>query len=227
MQNLSVIIPSKTASNFLRSAGAVRRHEPERRIILVDDGMDLSWMPRPDLMPCYGIKGVKPFIFARNVNIGIRFADPDDVVILNDDAQLESPEGFSLMQQAAEDHPEYGLIGAVTNNVGNPNQFRQAGAKLRFESRMVCFTCVLIPRRTIKRIGLLDEAYEGYGCEDDDYCLRVRRSGLWIGIHDGCYVDHRSLPSSFRGPSGNGGDFRKNLEIFKTKWGVDNHGRPA
>ena len=99
MNGLTVVIPSKTASNFLACAEAVRRHEPELQIVLVDDGMDHSWLPRPDLMPCYGIKGQKPFIFARNVNIGIRFAGRDDVVLLNDDALLDtrripdSPEG--------------------------------------------------------------------------------------------------------------------------------------
>ena len=54
MNNLSVVIPSKTDSNFLACAEAVRKHEPEARIILIDDRgqMNLDWLPHPDLMPC-------------------------------------------------------------------------------------------------------------------------------------------------------------------------------
>jgi hypothetical protein len=62
--------------------------------------------------------------------------------------------------------------------------------------------------------------------DDDDYSLRVREAALKIGIHDGCYVDHMSLPSSYRGVGGSG-NYLPNLEIFKQKWGVDNWGRPA
>ena len=40
-------------------------------------------------MPAVALEGVKPFIFARNCNLGIRAAGSDDVVLLNDDALLE------------------------------------------------------------------------------------------------------------------------------------------
>lgn len=218
--NLTVIIPSKTAANFLPCAEAVRRHEPEATIRLIDDGIDLSWLPRPDLMPCYGHKGEKPFIFARNCNKGILEAGRDDVVILNDDAILETPGGFTLLQKAAEANPEYGIIAATTNNVGNRNQYPK-GKGLRQDPTMVCFVCVLIPRTTIDRVGLLDERYcLDYGCEDNDYCETIRRAGLKIGIHDGCYVDHGSLTSSFRGDPKRSASYAKNHELFKKKWGI-------
>jgi hypothetical protein len=59
--------------------------------------------------------------------------------------------------------------------------------------------------------------------DDDSYCLRVRQAGLKIGIHDGCYVDHKHLVSTFRGNVG--ADYRPNLKIFIEKYGHDNHGR--
>lgn len=225
--SFSVIIPSRNAKNFKQCALAVRKHEPSADIILVDDGVtnDLPWMPA-SLSACKIVAGVKPFIFARNVNLGIRAAGNNDVVILNDDAILQTPYGFLVMERAAEDNPGVGIIGATCNNVGNPNQFPK-GVGLRAENRMVCFVCVYIPRRTIEKVGLLDERYTGYGLDDDDYCFEIRKAGLQIAVHDGCFVDHKSLDSSFRGPAGTGGDFRGNLEIFKRKWGTDNWGRPA
>lgn len=228
MRSLSVVIPSKMVSNLIPCAEAVRQHEPNMRIILVNDGIN-----PPDLQavesrfrPFEWVHGFRPFIFARNVNAGIQAAEDDDVVVLNDDALLKTPYGFTLMQEVAEQQPEFGIIASTTNNVGNRNQFpRSVG--LREDPRMVCFVCVLIPRRTIEVVGLLDERFIHYGMDDDDYSLRVRQAGLKIGIHDGCYVDHASLNSSYRGPAGAGGNYLPNLEIFKQKWGMDNYGRPA
>jgi GT2 family glycosyltransferase len=224
--SLSVIIPSKNDANLVPCLEAVRRHEPSVRMIIIDDGLKLDWLPRPDLEPVIGHRTGQPFVYARNCNVGIGFAD-GDVILLNDDALLETPGGFSAMQRAAEEHPEYGIIAATCNNVGNPNQHPQPGGRLRDEPRMVCFVCVLIPRRTIEAVGLLDERFIGYGCDDDDYCLRVRRASLKIGVFDGCYVDHGSLASTFRGAAGAGGDYRGNLEVFKQKWGMDNWGIPT
>ncbi len=244
--DLSVIVPSKTASNLIPCVQAIRAAGEVADIIVVSDFDDHA-LARLALEECPGVgclckianlvAGQKPFVFARNVNIGIRAAGSDDVIVLNDDALLQSPGGFTLMQQAAEDYPEFGIIGATCNNVGNPNQSRIKGggiygagirggllAGLRQDKRMVCFTAVLVPRRTLENVGLLDERFISYGCEDDDYCLRVRKAGLKIGIHDGCYVDHGSLASSFRAKGGAGGDYRPNLRRFIEKWGVDNWG---
>jgi len=224
MNGLSVIIPSKTASNLGPCIRAVRKHEPDVRIVVVDDGVD--WKALHDIPLVYRITGEKPFVFARNVNMGMAAAGNDDVIVLNDDALLQSPGGFTRMQKAAVEHPEYGLIGSTCNNVGNVNQWPQGGNALREDPRMVCFVCVLIPRRTIETVGLMDERFSAYGCEDDDCCFRVKQAGLKIGIHEGCYVDHKSLISSFRGRAGAGGDFKPNLKRFIAKWGVDNWGKP-
>ena len=217
--NLSVIIPSRTAANLIPCVEAVRRHEPEARIVIVDDTPDLSLAPRPDWMPAVTVEGVRPFIYARNCNFGIRTAGSDDVILLNDDALLESAGGFTAIQRAAELHPEYGVIGAVTNVTGQPLQ-RPLGIGLR-EVPHIAFVCVLIPRRTIDRVGLLDERYcVDYGVEDLDYCEATRRAGLKVGVFDHCYVDHGSLTSSFRGDPSAPRSFARNKALFDAKWGI-------
>jgi O-antigen biosynthesis protein len=217
---LSVVIPSRTAENFLKCAEAVRKHEPEAQIILVDDGIPSDFWPRPELMPCLGFRTGLPFNFSRNCNAGIGLAENDDVVLLNDDAILQTPGGLSLMQMAAIQNQEYGVIGAVTNNVGNRNQYQQ-NIGLRADARMCCFICVLIPRRTIQKVGLLDERYDCYSHQDDDYSYRVRKAGLKIGIHDGCFVDHLTLKSTFRGEPHCGGEIKTGAKIFKEIHGLD------
>ena len=39
-QKLSVVVPSKTASNLLPCLAAVHQHEPAARLLVVDDGVD-------------------------------------------------------------------------------------------------------------------------------------------------------------------------------------------
>ena len=214
---MTVVILSKTSSNLIPCVEAVRKNEPNARIIVVDDGCE-TLPPGVE-----AVEGVKPFIFARNANIGIRLAgENDDVVLLNDDALLQTFGGLSIMQQAAKDYPQYGIIGATCNNVGNRNQNPQ-GVGLRTDPRMVCFVCVLIPRKTLDAVGLLDEVFKAYGFEDDDYCLRVRRAGFLVGIHDGCYCDHESLKSSFRSDPTCAASLVEKGAIFRQMWGAANH----
>lgn len=225
---IAVIVPSKTAENLEACAWARLDMDGDcGPLIVIDDG--LEYWPES----CDGatfLKGISPFVFARNINLGIVHAmkqpDIQGVILSNDDAILQTTSGFSLLAQAAAEHPEYGIIAATCNNVGNVNQWPK-GIGLREDPRMVCFVCVYLPRTTIERVGLLDERFSGYGLDDDDYSLRVRKAGLKIGIHDGCYVDHGSLKSTYRGDPTTPADYRPNLELFKQKWGVDNFGNPA
>lgn len=225
----SIIIPSRSAANLVPCVRAIREAGETARIIVVDDGVDWGLADddgEPSWEPCNYVDGAKPFVFAGNVNIGILAAGDDDVILLNDDALLKTPNGFTWMmrEQAHAASRQYGLIAAACNTVGNQNQFRQSESGLRDEPRMACFVCVYIPRSTINAVGLLDERFIHYGMDDDDYSLRVRNAGLSIGIFDGCFVDHGSLTSSYRGGPQVGGDFRPNMKIFIEKWGVDNRG---
>jgi GT2 family glycosyltransferase len=279
--NLTVIIPSKTASNLAASIPAVRELEPEARIIIVDDSV--NWYEFEKLqgsaaMHFKAIAGAQPFVFSRNINKGIREAGDSDVVLLNDDAILKSHGGFSLMQKSARQHAEYGIIGAVTDLTGQPEQrprvrcctscgssdtrfkydnmanFRAWGCNkcgeefggpnpLR-EVEHIAFVCVLIPARTRAALeelsirpygltgtpsmlgdgrfthGFLDERYTGYGSDDLDYCMQVRAAGLKVGVHDGCFVDHGSLQSSYRGLPTAAGNIWPNHRILREKWGM-------
>ena len=227
--NYAVIIPSNTLSNLMPCIAAVLKHEPEldpQRIIVVDDGLaeeDISvW--RAITGHCTVIYGQKPFVFSRNINVGIReamkYQGLEGVVLQNDDALLESPGGFSLLATEAEAHPEYGIIGATTNKTGQPLQWRRTGegSGLRTVPH-IAFVCVYIPRRTLETVGLLDEDFnEGYGCDDRAYCEVVARAGLKIGVHDFCYCDHGSLRSTYRGDPNAPGDFSKNYAILMRKF---------
>jgi GT2 family glycosyltransferase len=214
--SFSVVILSKNAANLEACVRAVWTHEPSNpQIIIIDDGLN----PTPALLmesPCQFVSGEKPFIFARNANIGIRAAGDHDIILLNDDALLESQNGFSLLCAEARAHPEIGIIGATTDLTGQPLQ-HPMNQGLRIVPH-IAFVCVLIPRRTINQIGLLDERYcLDYGVEDLDYCETCNLAGLKVAVHDGCFVNHSSLHSSFRGDPRMPGSFAKNYALLEQK----------
>ncbi len=224
----SIIIPSRNIDNLRACVGAIRACGEASRIIVVDDGLDwsalechgliLDWLrdnwvvvARPDTL--------LPFCFARNVNIGIGIAKTDDVLILNDDALLATGHGFTRIAEAAEAHQYVGVwSAAVTAPAGvgvNASHVYIPGIARtnpwRAVSKMVPFVAVYIRRDVINRVGLLDERFTGttdagqevYGGEDDDFCYRARECGYKIAVHNGCVVEHGTLPSTFR-PDGKG-----------------------
>lgn len=249
--SLSVVIPSRSFQNLIASAAAVRRHEPGARIVVVDDGVqvhgcqDARTLAELDLD---FVAGEKPFVFARNCNRGIMAAREGlevtpaevrlgetlgphaltrypDVVLLNDDAVLETPGGFSTMRAAVDVH-DFGLVSASTNVVASPYQYQTTSGGVRLarpyglhSHPTVAFVCVLIPGRTFERVGLLDERFEAYGWEDVDFCRRVHDAGLKIAVDDRCFVDHGSLRSTFRGDPRAAGSIEPGKRIYLDKWG--------
>ena len=228
----SVIVPSRNETNLRACVSAIRAAGETCRIIVVWDGDDIEF-PGPAIVGIAEAPGVqvyrgyKPFVFSKNMNLGILRAGDDDVILLNDDALLKTPHGFSKLAGTLDARPDIGILSPVTNNIGNPLQvgkLQKMTGSLKIEPRTLAFVCVYIPRSTINTVGLLDEDFVNYGVEDDDYCLRVRRSGLKLGVYDGCFLDHQHLPSEF-GAQGRR-DYRANMAVFIRKHGADNWNRP-
>jgi GT2 family glycosyltransferase len=208
-------------SNLIPCVQAVTHLDECDVIVVWDRSRGNDWAPPS---AAYRVREVEQeFIYARNCNTGIISAGDNDVILLNDDALLETAGGFSALQAWAKQCPEFGIIGAVTNVTGQPLQ-RPLGHYCPGGPREVphfAFVCVLIPRSTINAVGLLDERYcLDYGVEDRDYCEMVRRAGLKCGVYDGCFVDHASLSSSYRGNPLASRSYARNWELYCKKWGV-------
>lgn len=234
--NFSIVIPSKNPDNCRACVESILAQEPDlplRNICVVDDGAydGLKDGGRPDwLDDLTWIAGIEPFSFPRNVNLGLELAfnkhGVDAVILLNDDALLQTPGGFRFLASESCNRQYFGLISATTNVAGNPQQNPQ-GIGLREAQRVVAFVCVAIPKSTFEKIGPFDERFGGtnaegrtiYGFDDNDYCRRVREIDLKLGVHDGCYVDHGSLCSTFRGGPRAGGDIEPARKLYIAKWG--------
>lgn len=221
----SIVILSKIPLNASRCVMAIYQNEPElprRNIIVVDDGARAE--AEPNCPNITWVSGEKPFIFARNANIGIRHAfdvqGSDTVILLNDDAMLKTKRGFTSLVDAQKRNPQYGLLASSCNNVGNESQQPQGSNAVRHESRMLCFVCVAISREAWEKAGPLDEIFTGYGFDDDAYSFCVRRAGFKLGVWDGCFVDHATLPSTFRGVEYPTEAFEYNRQLFNQKYGA-------
>lgn len=195
----SVVIPSANPNNLIPCVKSILEKEDisPRQIIVVDDGAkEEAYRKLP--IGIQWVQGIKPFVFARNCNLGINEAGENDIILLNDDAVLKTPKGFSSLTEVTKSSG-YGVVSAVTNASGNVNQTFKTHLGLKDEPKVLCFICVCIPRATINAVGLLDERFTAYGFDDNDYCKRTLDAGLKLGIYDGCFVDHTSLVSTYRG----------------------------
>lgn len=234
--SFSVIIPSRTLENLRPCVATIRAAHETCHIIVVDDFR--APLPEPlepeALRECTWIRGESPFVFARNINLGIAAAGDDDVILLNDDTCLRTPFGFSYLASVAKEKPQYGIISAgITAAVGNEEQLAQPGSRLRGTTHhTLVFVCVYIRRAVLDHLQMkqaiidqdrnrwLDERFEAYGYDDDDMCERVRQAGLKLGIFDGCAVEHGVLESTYRGRgSASSTDLKPNRDRFIEKWG--------
>lgn len=214
--SFSIVILSRNAANVDACVNSIRQAGENSPVIVLDDG--LQWR-RPD---CTYLNGERPFQFARNANLGIRSAlswGGKGVFLLNDDTRLLTPFGFSEL--AGLYLGDYGLVScAITDHVGNLQQ-RPREIGLREVDRTLAFIAVYIPRTTWDLIGPLDERFgipPQYGWEDNDYCRRVRETGMKLSVFDGCLVEHGRLPSTFR--EGNVSvPITDGAEIYHRKWG--------
>lgn len=219
----SVVILSGRAANLVPCVQSIATCEPAlspSAIVVVDDGA--REQAESALPPVTWVAGTRPFVFARNANHGIEAA-ADDVILMNDDARLVTPQGFTRLSEEVRRHPALGVCSAgVRGIVGNPRQLARPRPEFRIEPHGLAFVCVYLPRPVLQRLGPLDERFNGYGFEDNDYCTRVRAAGLQLGIWDGCVVDHSgALPSTYRTRPDLPVLFERSRQLYRQKWGRD------
>lgn len=152
--------------------------------------------------------------YAEGNNMGIRYAlerEADYVFVLNNDA-LVHPEALSALVAAATAHPDAGFLGPKVYHRESPNVIQSAGGMFnrywescyrgmdevergQFEELtdvdFVCGCAVLVSRRAIEQIGLLDSRFFLYR-EDVDWCYRAKRAGFRVLYVPSAKVWHRS-----------------------------------
>ena len=140
-------------------------------------------------------------------NLGIRSTEAEFYVLLNGDT-LVSDHWLDRLLAFAREHPEAGLMGPVSNAVGNEQILylpyaetaaifaagreyadRQKGSY--FYTSMLGFFCAMIRKEVFDRIGLLDERFGLGHFEDNDFCLRAQAAGFKVACLEHVFVYHK------------------------------------
>jgi len=185
----TIIIPSKYPDIFEGCRSSLEQYAPHAPKILVRDGEAIG---NPQGWTV--IQGVSPFVYARNVNLGIT-ACSGDLLIMNDDCQFIQPETLYTLQSLFVTHPHVGILSPSVDGVANGVSC--SGQAVHETKHYLSFVCVLIRRELIDKIGLLDEKFTFYGGEDVDYCRRAQRAGFTLAVTSLVTVAHKHASSSY------------------------------
>ena len=213
--NLEVIVVDNASSDhtpkFLREWQAARHN---RHIILNSDNRG----------------------FAAASNQGLQAARGEYLALMNNDVHVTWGWLRTMINHLRHDR-SIGLIGPVTNNIGNEAKidiryadlsemqvraarFTREHMGITMPLRTAAFFCVVMPRTTYEKVGPLDEAYGQGFFEDDDFCRRVEQEGLRILCAEDVFVHHH-LSASFNDVRHRERRllFEQNRTRYEAKWG--------
>jgi GT2 family glycosyltransferase/glycosyltransferase involved in cell wall biosynthesis len=151
--------------------------------------------------------------FARGNNQGVAAAGGEIIILLNNDVIVT--QGWMGTMVAHLARPEIGLVGPVTNAIGNEARVDLGYASLArmpeaaaaythahhgqcFEILVLAAFCLGMRRALIEEVGLLDERFEIGMFEDDDYSRRVREKGYRVVCARDIFIHHVGGASFFQ-----------------------------
>ncbi len=173
--------------------------------------------------------------FAAANNQALRQAQGDFLVLLNNDTVVP-PTWLSRLIAHLVAHPEWGLVGPVTNWIGNEAQIPVGYRRLeempqwaeehmeRMDGRwlpipVLAMFCVAMRREVFLQVGELDERFTVGMFEDDDYALRVRQAGLEVVCVEDVFVHHEGKAAFKKlAPQAYQEIFETNRRRFEEKW---------
>ena len=244
MPKVSVIVLTYNNLDFTKAclASLIERTDYGNLEIIVVDNASAD--DTPDFLRTFERthSGVKIILndqnlgFAAGNNVGLAAATGDFLVILNNDTVVTKGWALTMLRHLQRD-PSIGLIGPITNNIGNEARVettyrdvadmpREAVAitlpamGVAFEIQNAAFFCVMLPRSTYERCGPISEEYGRGFFEDDDYCRLVEVAGLRVLCADDVFVHHH-LSASFGKLNNSEREalIAKNRALYEAKWG--------
>lgn len=169
--------------------------------------------------------------FVKTVNRGLKLSTSECVLLLNSDCLL-AKNGITKLMKHLENDSSIGLICPLASNAANITipipegwNYTQIDALLEkhfsgqnFDACTVVGNCLMITRRCLDEIGLLDEAYgTGYG-EETDYQFKAMAKGFTAKVAIDTYVFHKA-EASFGNSKEKQARLQKNRDIFFSRWG--------
>ncbi|MDO5604926.1 MAG: glycosyltransferase [Paracoccus sp. (in: a-proteobacteria)] len=175
--------------------------------------------------------------FARGNNVGIEAARGEYVLLLNNDTYVP-PGALAAMVRHLERNPGIGIIGPMTNNIGNEARIEVSYDNMAQMERIardlttgyrgvtseipVCaYFCAMFRRADLDRIGHLPTVYGRGMFEDDDHCAAFHAAGLATALAEDAFVHHHLSATFGQIPSAEKQAlFERNKAIFEERWGA-------
>ncbi len=174
--------------------------------------------------------------FGGGCNQGISLASKEnDIFLLNSDTEM-MPNALFLMRLGLYEDERIGAVGATSNNVSNYQMVEESISSLeegyRFARKrnvvhahameqkdyLVGFA-VLIRRSVVDEIGGMDEQYKLGNFEDDDFGVRVLKSGHQNVLLHNVFIFHWGSESFHSNKIDCNITMKNNAAIFRKKWG--------
>ncbi len=174
--------------------------------------------------------------FSAAHNQGLAIAKGEYLILLNNDTYV-TPGWIRTLYRHFRCDSEIGLIGPVTNNIGNEAKIDIQYSNMEqmiqiskaytykhvgqlFPLRTAAFFCVMMSRVVYEKVGVLDEEFGLGFFEDDDYCRRVEKENFKIMCAEDVFIHHH-LSASFMNLDRDLRRilFQENKEKYEIKWG--------
>jgi GT2 family glycosyltransferase len=258
--SISVVIPSRDSFPLISRLIddlTQRTVYPHLEIIVCDNGtkdprvLDLYERMRAK-HPAFRADIVEePFNFARQVNRGLRAAQGDCILLLNNDIEVIGSGWLEEMASCLA-YPDAGVVGArllypngclqhggVIAGLGSvaghwfcgmPGDFPGPMGRLKVRQSFAAVTgaCQLISRRCLEAVGELDEENFAIAYNDIDFCLRAGRAGfrvVWTPF--ATLYHHESASRGSDETSANIARFRREQSALRDKYDLGEYIDPA
>lgn len=169
--------------------------------------------------------------FVKATNQGLRASESEFVVLLNNDTVV-CKEWVEEMIRVMNENERFGIVGCLTENsayqgieqmsvlIGeevpkNPEYIYNKYKGKYIARNVLSFQCVLLRKKMIDEIGLLDERF-GLGLGDDDYyCAVAKHHGWKIALSLGGFIYHKRR-TSFKDIPNYKKAQEKNIKLLRT-----------
>jgi O-antigen biosynthesis protein len=175
--------------------------------------------------------------FPKGCNQGIEVSKGDNILLLNNDTVVTFNWLDNLLKCLYSDE-NIGAVGPVTNSLAYystiPVDYNELGEmhsfakkynisdRQKWEERLkLVGYCLLLKREVVDKIGLLDENFSPGNYEDDDYSLRIRRSGYKLIFCRDTFIHHYGSVSWINQFEDYSSLLSINHKKFIDKWGID------